>query len=95
MEITWTPLTLVQARGFVKNYTIVYTPQTASRKRQQQDTLYKTVDENQSRATVDGLDENAAYSIQMFATTGGGRGIEGRSQTVPTPGEWYYIIIVY
>ena len=68
------PLTVVEARGFIKNYTIAYTPIICSQKRQQSIAVHKIVAGDQSSTTVDGLDENAAYAVQMFATTGGGQG---------------------
>ena len=83
------PLTVAEARGFIKNYTISYTPIYISQKRQQPVAMYKSVDGDQSSATVDGLDENAAYAVQMFATTGGGQGKIGTIVAISTFGEHY------
>jgi len=85
---SWIPLTIVETRGFIKNYTVLYTPVIFSQKRQLTVTMYKTVDWNQRSAIVDGLDENAAYALQMLANTGGGQGTVGTIVVVSPFGEY-------
>jgi len=45
---------------------------------------------DQSSATVDGLYKNAAYAVQMFATTGGGQGTDGTIVVVTIFGKYYF-----
>ena len=83
------PLTVAEGRGFIKNYTVAYTPIIFSQKRQLSVTMYKTVGGVHTSATLDGLDENAAYAVQMFAMTGGGQGKIGTIVAVSSFCEHY------
>ena len=83
------PLTVAETRGFIKNYTISYTPIYISQKRQQPVTMFKSVGGDQSSATINGLEKNAAYAVQMFATTGGGQEKNGTIVAISTFGEHY------
>ena len=87
MVVSWTPLSYVEARGFISHYTVAYSPQTSGgRKRQELDTMFQTVPGmDSSTTTIDNLDPDTAYSVQVSATTGGG---SGRSVmiSVPDPG---------
>ena len=80
IRVSWEPLTLVNAKGFIKNYTIILTP-VSSRKRQASPRMM-TVPANQSSVLFTGLQSNTAYRISVHATTGGGQG-ESNS-TIPT-----------
>ena len=51
--------------------------------------MYRTVGGEKNSGTLDGLDENAAYTVQMFATTGGGQGKIGNIVAVSTFGECF------
>ena len=83
MMVSWTKLTLAEARGFIKNYTILYYPSMGSRKRQSSNAMSTTVNSDLSSIVIDGLDENSAYSVQISANTGAGNGT--LSMTVPAP----------
>ena len=74
MVVSWTPLSYVEARGFISNYTVAYSPQTSGgRKRQALDTMFQTVPGMDSSTTrIEGLDPDTIYSVQVSATTGGG-----------------------
>ena len=74
ITVSWSPLTLTEARGFVRNYTIIYYPALATRKRQQLIRTSIAVDSNVTRTTINGLDETSAYSVQISANNGAGRG---------------------
>ena len=75
MLVSWTPLTLSEARGFVTFYTVAYTPVLNSRRRQvSQDTMYMNVSADSSSVTVVGLDGSRAYSVQVLAGTRAGQG---------------------
>ena len=73
MLVSWTPLTLSEARGFITNYTVFYSPQ-VNRTNQQEpnEIMQKTIRGDVNRTTIDGLDPNAAYDVQMSANTKAG-----------------------
>ena len=66
IRVTWEPLTLIEARGFIKNYTITLQPQ-GSRKRT--GSIVKTVPSNVSNAIITGLDPKLAYLISVSVST--------------------------
>ena len=72
MVVSWTPLTLSKARGFITSYTVFYSPQVNRRKRQEPNTMQKMVSGNVNRTIIDGLDPNTAYDVQMSANTKAG-----------------------
>ena len=72
MVVSWTPLTLSEARGFITSYTVFHSPQVSRRKRQEPNTMQKTVIGNVNRTIIDGLDPNTAYDVQMSANTKAG-----------------------
>lgn len=67
MVVSWTPLTLSEARGFVMLYTMAYTPLL------RQDIRF--VNTSATSVTVTGLDKSLAYSIQVSAATSAGQGV--------------------
>ena len=75
MVVSWTPLSYVEARGFISNYTVAYSPQTSGRRRRQSiDTMFQTVPGMDSSTTrIEGLDPDTGYTVQVSATTGAGR----------------------
>ena len=71
MVVSWTPLHYIEARGFISHYTVAYSPQTnGGRKRQALDTIVQGMDS--STVTIDNLDPDNVYFVQVSATTGGG-----------------------
>ena len=74
MVVSWTPLSYVEARGFISHYTVAYSPLTSSgRKRQARDTMFQTVPGMDSSTTrIESLDPDTVYFVQVSATTGGG-----------------------
>ena len=81
MLVSWTPLTLSEARGFVTFYTVAYTPVLNSRRRQvSQDTMYMNVSADSSSVTIVGLDGSLAYSVQVSAGTRAGQGVMSIAQ---------------
>ena len=77
MLVSWTPLTLSEARGFVTFYTIAYTPILSSRRRQvSQDTMYRNASADSASITIVGLDGSVAYSVQVSAGTRAGQGVQ-------------------
>ena len=81
MSISWSPLTLVEARGFVLYYTITYET-LANRKREVQ-TLQ--IPEGESVAVIGGLEAASPYTVAITASTSAGAGppadktVEGKS----------------
>ena len=70
MVITWSPLTLEQAQGFIIGYDISYQP-TNSRKRQ---VLSVRVPGNSNEFTIMGLDPALSYTAAVSAATAVGVG---------------------
>ena len=87
MVVSWTPLSYVEARGFISNYTVAYSPQTSGgRKRQTLDTMFQTVPGMDSSTTrIEGLDPDTVYTVQVSATTGGGRNEFSPASCVAAP----------
>ena len=79
MDVSWRPLNLSEARGFVTFYSITYTPTPNSRRQQASDTMYVNASADLSSVTIEGLDGDLAYSVTVSASTTAGIG--GRSRT--------------
>ena len=95
MVVSWIPLTLSEARGFITSYTVFYLPQVSRRKRQEPNTMQKTVSGDVNQTTIDGLDPNTAYDVQMSANTKAGASAlsclsEVNSGPVPDTGRLVY-----
>ena len=90
MLVSWTPLTLSEARGFVTFYTVAYTLVLNSRRRQvSQDTMYMNVSADSSSVTIVGLDDSLAYSVQMSAGTRAGQGVQSTAEVA----EGMYVLL--
>ena len=74
MRVSWTSLTLTEARGFITHYTVAYTPSSSGSKREELNILYQTVGKDSSEATIEGLDGYSAYAVQVSASTAAGDG---------------------
>ena len=80
MAVSWRPLTLSEARGFVVFYSIAYTPTPNTRRRQApQDTMYVNASADSSSVTVEGLDGDLTYSVTMAAATRAGIGVQSEA----------------
>ena len=75
MVVSWTPLTLSEARGFITSYTVFYSPQVSRRKRQEPNTMQKIVSGDVNQTTINGLDPNTAYDVRMSANTKAGASV--------------------
>ena len=98
MVVSWTPLTLSEARGFITSYTVFYSPQVSRRKRQEPKTMQKTVSGDVSRTTIDGLDSNTSYGVQVSANTKTGASALSEVILAPVPpntGNVTIITVVY
>ena len=85
ITVSWIPLNLVEAQGFIRSYTVFYDPIT-SRKRQLSGGM-KTVPENESTTTIDGL-ENTDYNVSVVANTVVGQGPRSVAVTSAAPSEF-------
>ena len=84
MVVTWRPLTLAEARGFVSHYTVTYSPQIISGGRKRQAAMTEVVaGMGSSAVTIDGLDPGTVYNVHVSATTGGGNGVISAIISVP------------
>ena len=72
MVVSWIPLTLSEARGFITSYTVFYSPQVSRTKQQEPHTIQKTVSGDVNQTTIHNLDPNTAYFVQMSANTTAG-----------------------
>ena len=80
MRVSWTSLTLTEARGFITHYTVAYFPLSSGSKREELNILYQTVSKDSSETTIEGLDGYSAYVVQVSASTAAGDG--GYSGTI-------------
>ena len=68
MNVSWVPLNLVEARGFVQSYIIAYQQaSTGSRRKRQVQT--QQVDGRASSAIVGGLQPGVAYKVTVSGMT--------------------------
>ena len=86
MRVSWTSLTLSEARGFITHYTVAYTPSSSCSKGEAPNTLYQTVGNDSSETTIEGLDGSTAYTVQVSASTVAGDGDYSSLRSVPIIG---------
>jgi len=92
MTVSWNLLTLAEARGLVRNYTIFYFPTPSSKKIQQTSAMSETVDGTTDNIEISRLDENLAYSVQISAHTGAGTGAISMPVSVSWSSELQYFV---
>ncbi len=73
MTVSWTKLMLHEARGFISNYTVEYSPVLSSR-RQTSVLMSVSVGSDTDSVTIDDLEEEFTYEVQVFASTEAGEG---------------------
>ena len=81
LVVSWEPLTIVEARGFII-YEVVATPSSGSRKRQQQ-TLRASVPYNTSVARLKGAEPSVSYGVVVKIFTRSGEAGPGTNQFTP------------
>ena len=75
MVVSWQPLTLAEARGFISHYTVRYSPQIISGGRKRQAAMTMVVPGMDSNSTtITDLDPITVYEVQLSAATGAGDG---------------------
>ena len=85
MVVSWTPLSYVEARGFISHYTVAYT--SGGRKRQDTGQTATVPGMDSSTTTIINLDPDTVYSVQVSATTGGGTSESSVPVLAELPGE--------
>ena len=89
MEVSWTSLTLEEARGFPTGYTVTYTSAApgdpARRRRRDEESGMETVSADQTSVTLTGLDSERQYSVSVAASTSAGTGTS--SNPIMSPSE--------
>ncbi len=71
--VSWKPLTLSEARGFITFHTIEYYP--SLNNQAPSDITRVNVRADSSSATIDGLNEDLNYFVQVSASTSAGGGV--------------------
>ena len=86
MEVSWSGISLVQARGFPTGYVITYSssPSTRGRRKRQEERGTITVSNEETSVNIDGLDTNRQYSVSVAATTVAGVGVASQPVTAPS-----------
>ena len=69
INVSWVPLSLVEARGFIVNYTVSVGPAGGG------DMVTVHVQANETSAVIGGLDPRLAYSVKVWASTVAGHGL--------------------
>ena len=78
MLVSWDPLSLEVARGYVQNYTVRYQPTMGATGQ----SMSVMVPSTESSVLISGLDPSAMYSVTVSASTGGGAGVDSVSTDV-------------
>ena len=91
--VSWSPLTLSEARGFVTSYTVFYSPQVSITKQQEPHTIQKTVSGDVNGTTIHDLDQNTVYDVQMSVSTKAGASPLSEVISAPVPSTGMYDII--
>ena len=79
MNITWTKLTLEEARGLITAYTVTYEIVNSRRRKEVMEEVSEPGD---SYKVVGGLDFTSSYSVMVTASTAAGQGISSSATTV-------------
>ena len=64
--MSWVPLTIVEANGFLGNYSITYSRMGGARRKRQAETVVE-VSTNQSSVVIGGLEAGADYGVTVAA----------------------------
>ena len=72
MEVSWVPLSLIEARGFLSSYTVAYRGKIDS---PMATFIHKSVFSNLTRVVITGLNAGLAYEVKVWANTNAGAGV--------------------
>ena len=73
MTVSWTPLSLVEARSLIQFYRVFYSPEGSRCKRQSETTCFQSpcdVPGTESSVLIIGLDPASSYSVRVAAVNG-------------------------
>ena len=74
--VSWRPLTLAEARGFVSHYSVTYSPPILSGEVRRQAAMTQRVEGmDVNTTTIVGVDPDSVYHVIVSATTGAGPGV--------------------
>lgn len=83
MNVSWTPLTLEEARGFLTGYTVTYA--SIGRKKRQIEEGERMVAANESFVVLDGLNASQRqYLISVLGVNSAGSGVSSTRVNAPT-----------
>ena len=82
MNVTWMPISLEEARGFITNYTVTYGPAPSTGGPQKRDHDQSSVTVKSAPAVIGGLSPNVVYSVTVRANTAAGMGVVSEPTTV-------------
>ena len=85
IRVSWSPLTLTQARGFLTGYTITLTPTPISRKRQNNGIVIAMAGPTDTSIVVPGLNPALQYSVTVVGGSSAGIGEPGPAVTPAPP----------
>ena len=83
MFVSWRPIPLLRARGFITTYTVRY--QAVSTRTRQDATLEVAVPGDRSNVTIGKLDQDLQYTVTVSGDTAAGDGEFSEAMTVPLP----------
>ena len=83
VNVSWAPLTLEEAKGFITGYTVTLTPST-NNNRKRQSPVTMTAQPDVSYIVFSGLSAEASYSISVSGSTAAGTGESSSGPTIPT-----------
>ena len=72
MEVSWVPLSLIEARGFLSSYTVAYRGKVDSA---MATFIHKSVFSNLTCVVITGLNAGLAYEVKVWANTNAGAGV--------------------
>ena len=79
MNVTWTKLTLEEARGIITTYTVTYEIVSSRRRKE---VMEEVSEPDNSYKVVGGLDFTSSYLVMVSASTIAGQGISSSAVTV-------------
>ena len=86
IAVSWEPLTLEEARGFVTGYTVTAVPTEARRrKRRHEEEIVTSVDPSTSRVVLNGLNPRLAYWVSVSGSTAAGTSTNNARQLAQIP----------
>ena len=82
LEVSWIPLTLEEARGFIRSYAVTLT--SGGDRRKKRAVEVEEVPGDQTSISFPGLDSNREYSVSVAAETAAGVGVSSEPVSAPS-----------